>query len=459
MATDPTPDPSSEDELVEIFKRAADGLPVRTEALIAGGLARGRDRRRRRRAALTGAAVALALATAGGLLANGLGNPPVTTSRALDLTAQSSPTVPARLDKSVNLLLIGLDSRKDLAGNDLPAQFVRDQLHAGSSAVGGYNTDTLILLHIPADGGQVSGVSIPRDDYVQTYGVDGTNGTDGAKGPMDKIEGAYGIAMAAAQAKLTGHGLSASQVEQQSREAGRAATLATVQNLLDVRIDHFAEVDLASFYDIVQAIGPVRVCLDHAVSDPAVRGQGSGADFAAGVNTLSPAQALAFVRQRHGLPGGDLDRIRRQQAFLASVRSTLANAGVFADLGRLRSLLDAVQKDVVIDDRWSALDFLRQVPNLTGSEVSYSTLPSDGVKTVHGMEVSMVDPTAAKAFVQARFAAPQAATGTATATATATATGSPDTGGGGGGGGGGQAAVLAGRAGTTPQAGSPACVD
>ncbi|WP_327065272.1 LCP family protein [Kitasatospora sp. NBC_01302] len=453
MATDPTPEPPSADELVEIFKRAADTVPVRTEAMIAGGMARGRARRRRRRIALTGAALALALATAGGLLVNELRTPPVTTSRALDLTAQSSPTVTAPADKSVNLLLIGLDSRKDLAGNDLPAPFVRDQLHAGSSAAGGYNTDTLLLLHIPADGGRVSGVSIPRDDYVQTYGVDGTSGTGDAKGPMDRIAGAYGIAMATAQAELTGHGLSAGQLEQQSREAGRVATLATVQNLLGVRIDHFAEVDLASFYDIVEAIGPVQVCLNHAVSDPSVQGQGSGAHLEAGINALGPAQALAFVRQRHGLLAGDLDRIRRQQAFLASLRSTLANAGVFADLGKLQSLLAAVHDDVVIDDRWSVLDFLRQVPNLTGGDVSYSTLPSEGIETVRGMEVSMVDPVAAKAFVQARFAAPQTAAGAGTGT------GSPDTGGGGGGGGGGDAAGLAGRAGATPQAGSLACVD
>lgn len=297
----------------------------------------------------------------------------------------------------------------------------------------------------------MSGVSIPRDDYVQTYGVDGTNGTGDAKGPMDRIAGAYGIAMATAQAELTGHGLSAGRLEQQSREAGRVATLATVQNLLGVRIDHFAEVDLASFYDIVEAIGPVQVCLNHAVSDPSVQGQGSGAHLEAGINALGPAQALAFVRQRHGLPAGDLDRIRRQQAFLASLRSTLANAGVFADLGKLQSLLAAVHDDVVIDDRWSVLDFLRQVPNLTGGDVSYSTLPSEGIETVRGMEVSMVDPVAAKAFVQARFAAPQTAAGAGTGT------GSPDTGGGGGGGG--DAAGLAGRAGATPQAGSLACVD
>ncbi|GAB2714097.1 LCP family protein [Kitasatospora kifunensis] len=444
MPTEPTPDPASADELVEIFKRAADGVPVPTAQLVAGGLERGRARRRRR-TALAGAVAALALSTAGAMVVNGLSNPPITTSRALDLAAQSSPqssqTTPARLDKAVNVLLIGLDSRKDLAGNELPEQFVRDQLRAGSSADGGYNTDTLLLLHIPADGGQVSGVSIPRDDYVQTYGVDGTNGA--AAGPMDKISFTYGMAMAATQAKLAGRGLSASQLEQQGREAGRAATLATVQNLLGVQIDHFAEVDLASFYDIAQTIGPVQVCLKHAVSDPVRQGAGSGADFPAGVSSLNAADALAFVRQRHNLPNGDLDRIKRQQAFLAAVRTKLAKAGVLADLGKLQGLLGAVQKDVVIDDRWSVLDFLRQVPNLTGGEVRYSTLPIDGYETTKGMEVNLVDPAKAKALVQTLFTPQQAAAGA----------GPTDPGGGGGTG------APTGQADTTPQAGSLACVD
>ncbi|MCQ4042535.1 LytR family transcriptional regulator, partial [Streptomyces rubrisoli] len=92
------------------------------------------------------------------------------TSDALDKVGAHGPK---HLDNSVNLLLIGLDSRKDMNGNDLPKEFVQDQLHAGSSDIGYYNTNTLILMHIPADGGKVTAFSIPRDDYVQTFNGDG----------------------------------------------------------------------------------------------------------------------------------------------------------------------------------------------------------------------------------------------------------------------------------------------
>lgn len=74
----------------------------------------------------------------------------LTTSDALDGIANNDPDVNGA---DTNILLIGLDSRKDMDGNDLPAAFVTDTLHAGDSDVGGYNTNTLLLVHLPAGGG------------------------------------------------------------------------------------------------------------------------------------------------------------------------------------------------------------------------------------------------------------------------------------------------------------------
>ncbi len=91
-----------------------------------------------------------------------------------------------------------------------------------------------------------------------------------------------------------------------------------MQNLLKVPIDHFAEVNLMGFYDVVSAIGPVQVCLNNPVQDDF-----SGANFPAGVQTLDASQALSFVRQRHGLDNGDLDRTHRQQAFISAVIANL----------------------------------------------------------------------------------------------------------------------------------------
>ncbi|MFF7638177.1 LCP family protein [Kitasatospora sp. NPDC008050] len=317
-------------------------------------------------------------------LTNGL-----TTSSALSEIQKGAPP---HLDNSVNLLLIGLDSRKDMNGNDLPGEFVQDELHAGSSSdVGGYNTNTLMVMHIPANGGQVTALSIPRDDWVQTVNADGK---------MHKIKEAYGIAKAAFEAKNASKGLSKADMERQSRDAGRKATLATVQSFLGIPIDHFAEVNLKGFYDIAQAVGPVQVCLKNATKDPAMAGQGSGADFTKGINTLNASQALSFVRQRHNLAGGDFDRTHRQQAFISSVIAKLKGDGVIGDLGKMQKLFGVVKQDVVIDDQWNVLDFAQQAPNLSGGHVEANTLPVAQLSKINGQDVNIVDPAQIKRIVQ-----------------------------------------------------------
>ncbi|WP_344464990.1 LCP family protein [Kitasatospora kazusensis] len=336
-------------------------------------------------------------------------NDGLTTSSALDTAKKSAPP---HLDKSVNLLLIGLDSRNDMNGNPLPDNVVSDELHAGSSSdIGGYNTNTLMVMHIPANGGKVTALSIPRDDYVQTAGADGR---------MHKIKEAYGIAKDTAEQKLAGKKLSHAELERQSREAGRKSTLATVQQFLDIPIDHFAEVNLIGFYDIAKALEPIQVCLNHPVSDPIVsrtanhEGGGTGLKLPAGMNSLNAADALSFVRQRHNLTNGDLDRTHRQQAFISSVEYKLKQQGVFNDLGQMQKLFGVVQKDVVIDNQWNILDFAQQAPNLTGGNVEFNTLPISGFKTIGGEAVNTVNPDLIKRIVQQLFghetpAAPAAA--------------------------------------------------
>ncbi|MFF2545708.1 LCP family protein [Kitasatospora sp. NPDC058063] len=314
--------------------------------------------------------------------------------------SEAKKNAPPHLDKSVNLLLIGLDSRKDMDGNDLPKQFVEDELHAGSSGIGGYNTNALIVLHIPANGGRVTALSVPRDDYVQTVGADGR---------MHKIKEAYGIAKEAAEQKLAGKGLSKALLERQSREAGRSATIQTVQSLLDIPIDHFAEVNLIGFYDIAKAVEPIQVCLNHPVDDPIIartathEGGGTGLKLPAGISSLNAAQALSFVRQRHHLTNGDLDRTHRQQAFLSSVEYKLKQQGILNDLGQMQKLFAVVKKDVVIDNEWNILDFAQQAPNLTGGNVEFNTLPISGFRTVGGQEVNTVNPDLIRKIVRQLF--------------------------------------------------------
>src|SRR5258707_9745441 len=148
-----------------------------------------------------------------------------------------------------NILLMGLESRRDWNGNLLP-NHILDELHAGSAqgvanGVGGNATNTLILIHIPAGGKKAVGFSIPRDDWVNFAGTVGPQ-------QQGKVDQAYGVSMYYEQAKLKQQNPNISQnnLAFQGNEAGRTAAVATAEKLTGVHIDHFAEVNLDGFYQL-----------------------------------------------------------------------------------------------------------------------------------------------------------------------------------------------------------------
>lgn len=291
-----------------------------------------------------------------------------------------------------NILVMGLDSRRDQNGDPLP-QPVLDDLHAGDSDNGGYNTNVLMVLHLPGGGGQPVGISIPRDDYVRL--PDRPGGESKAK-----IKEAYGLAKAGAERKMREEGIrDRRQLERDGREAGRRAAIHTVEDFLGVHIDHFVEVTLVGFYDLALALGKVTVCLQGPTQDSF-----SGARFVRGSQQLDAAQALAFVRQRRDyvhpeLNFTDLDRARRQQAFLASVAYQLSNTGVLADPTKLHGLVGVAAKDIVIDSGFDLLGFAGQSPNMLKQGLSFTTLPVKAFDTVNGQAVNRVDPYEIKKVV------------------------------------------------------------
>jgi LCP family protein required for cell wall assembly len=294
-------------------------------------------------------------------------------------------SVPVAAGAAFTALIVGLDARTDAAGNPLPPAIL-DALHAGPDE-GQLHTDTIILLHVPArTGAPAVAVSIPRDSFVPLAGGQGTH----------KINSAYGRGLDAAEKSLSAQGVTGAALDRQGREAGRTALVDTVESLTGVQIDHFAEINLAGFVELTEAIGGVPVCLDAAVHDSY-----SGLDLPAGPQTITGPAALAFVRQRHGLDGGDLDRIARQQAFIAGVTQRLQSAGVLADPTRLGRLLDVATRNVVLDRGWTLDEALGQFRKLSGDGLTLRTIPTgrpDLRTPVDGVAVQ-VDPDAVRAFV------------------------------------------------------------
>src|SRR5215213_2056256 len=287
-------------------------------------------------------------------------------------------------DGAIDILLVGLDSRTDAHGNPLSADELAT-LRAGDDE--STNTDTIILIRIPNNGQSATAISIPRDSYVEAPGI----------GKM-KINGVYGSEHLEKLKELVEEqGVDPSQAEPEATEAGREALIKTVANLTGVTVDHYAEIGLLGFALITDALGGVNVCLKSPVYEPL-----SGADFSAGWQKLDGPQALSFVRQRHDLPRGDLDRVVRQQAVMASLAHEVISSKTLSSLSTLNRLQEAVQRSVVLSDGWNVMEFAEQLQKLAAGNVAFATIPvlKENGWSDDGMQsVVRVDPTEVKDWV------------------------------------------------------------
>jgi len=267
--------------------------------------------------------------------------------------------------KDQNLLIVGNDDRDTASDAELAK--------LGTTRDGGsYNTDTMMLLHLPADGKKATVISFPRDSYVNIPGH-GKN----------KLNSAYPDGIS------DGHG---------DKAAGAQLLVRTIENLTGLSIDHFVQIDLLGFYRISNAIEGVDVCLNHAVKEA-----NSGIDLKAGHQTIQGTQALAFVRQRYGFPQGDLDRIKRQQYFLSAVFRKMSSAGTLLNPIKLQHLLNAVSSSLQMDPDLVPSKLATQMQNLQAGNFSFTTIPTQGFEDVQingqTQNVVVVDAAAMPSFI------------------------------------------------------------
>ncbi|MFG1931109.1 LCP family protein [Mycobacterium sp. NPDC048908] len=358
---------------------------------VAGARHRLPRERNRRRALATGRALG-ALATVAALVVTAAGWSGYRNLSGGITTSQALVGAPASVGGAENILIMGLDSRLDQHGQPLP-QDIYDALHAGDETVGGYNANVLILLHL-SGGGSVSAVSVPRDDYVDLPGC--PSGV--CKG---KVKQAYGLAYQQKMDSLD-DSITQSTREQTAREAGRKAEIATVRRLLAVSIDHFIEVTLGAFFQIAQVVQPITVCLNDDTSDSY-----SGADFHRGVQQINASQAMAFVRQRRDENDQlftDMDRTRRQQAFIVSLVTALRHGGALSNPADLRNLLQVAQQNIAVDDGFDLARFVDRATALTDSRLTLYTLPiSEFGQNSQGEDVNIVDVQSIRQIVHSLF--------------------------------------------------------
>src|ERR1700759_1154326 len=306
---------------------------------------------------------------------------------------------------AMNILLMGLESRTDYDGNILSGTLLH-AMHAGSKqgvadGVGGQDTNTLILIHIYAGGQKAVGVSIPRDDWV-TY----PKAYDGQS--QGKIDQAYGLAWAQSLSQTSNSKISKNQRYLQANEAGQSAAIDSVQALTGVHVDHFAEVNLAGFYELAHQFGGIEACLKSWNNGQNLHDTNSGFDAPhAGYLHLDAAQSLAFVRERDNLPNGDLARTHRQQAVIDYAIWKIKNEGILTSLGQLTSLINVAKQFVITDQGWQILNFASDMKSLNGKNLTFKTAPvltTDGHEA--GQTVNLIDPATVKTFVQNEFYPP-----------------------------------------------------
>jgi LCP family protein required for cell wall assembly len=278
--------------------------------------------------------------------------------------------------KSQNILVVGNDSRAGLTQSQLE--------QVGTDATPGLDTDTILLVHLPADGSKATVISFPRDSYVDIPGY-----------KKNKINSAYadGACLPPGQPERD----CSSHLTAQERGDGAQVLIRTVSELTQLHIDHYVEVSLLGFYTISNALGGVNVCLARRWYDPVYE---KGIDVPAGNVTLKGKLALAFVRERHTLPNGDLDRIRRQQAFIGALVRKVLSAGTLLNPVKLNNLIKAVSNSLTLDRGLKPFDLVDQMRGVAAGNVTFSTIPTGAPgKTSDGKDVLLIDPAKVQSYV------------------------------------------------------------
>ncbi|MCF2526873.1 LCP family protein [Yinghuangia soli] len=273
----------------------------------------------------------------------------------VDRIENAFPNIPAAEQpprgKGLNFLLVGLDSRNDMptTGRNAKGPLWQEGMQ---------RSDATMLLHLSADRRSAYIVSVPRDTWVAIPG----------RGEA-KVNAAFSW-------------------------GGPPLLIDTVQRLTDIRVDHFAAIDWEGFKRLTDALGGVDV----EVSEDVPAGEDNRA-WTAGRHHMDGAEALSYVRERKGLPRGDLDRVERQQNFMRAVFEELLSGGKLSDPLGLPGLLDAITDAISVDDRMSNSDLRDLVwgmRKLRGDDVRFMTAPISELKTINGQDAAVLAPEKSK---------------------------------------------------------------
>ncbi len=234
---------------------------------------------------------------------------------------------------ALNILRLGADAGSE---RDPGGKSILQDAASGSWPKGKYRSDATMLVHIDADRKAAYIASIPRDSYVPVYDEKGT------KTGSQKINAALSL-------------------------YGPSGAISTVENLTDLRVDHLAMVDWDGFEDITNSLGGVKITTKSE-----------------GTRKLDGKEALAYVRERYTVEGGDFGRVKRQQNFLRSMMLQILDRGTLTNPLKLRSTVSSVANNMAVDEGWSNGDIRSLGFSMRGirpADVTFMTIPTSGTAT------------------------------------------------------------------------------
>ncbi|MGW3944778.1 LCP family protein [Micrococcus endophyticus] len=224
----------------------------------------------------------------------------------------------------VNILVLGSDSREGEGEEDI-----------------GQRSDTMMLVHLPADRSQVFVMSVLRDSWVEIPG-------HGER----KVNAAFDL-------------------------GGYPLAVDTVELLLGVPVHHVVEVDFQGFRGVTNALGGVEVCNPVAFSS----GQANPSYYPRGPILLQDTAALRYVRERHAFEDGDVSRVQNQQRYLAGAMERFLSPQILGNPARTTEVVATFSDHLGVDPGLTSgvvASLAWQLRGVRGGDVEMFTVPRAG---------------------------------------------------------------------------------
>lgn len=250
------------------------------------------------------------------------------------------PALEGEAAKAQNILLLGSDTGRPSGGS--------------LAALGARHSDSVMVVHIPADREQIYVMSVLRDSWVD----------------------------------IPGHGQA--RINTALSLGGVPLAVATVEGLLGARMDHVAIVDFTGFRGVTDALGGVDIDNRVAFSSSHLEGH----HFGRGAVHVNGTEALAFVRERHAFREGDFQRTRNQQAFMKAVMTEVLSAGTLADPGKISGLVGALAPFLAVDPGLNSAylaGLAVELRDARAEDVTFFTAPAKGTAVVGEHPVVRLD--------------------------------------------------------------------